>query len=462
MHTRIARHGALPALTAALMLNLVATPPALAQGRPDLVAQSLADPTLRHVPGELLVQFRAGTSAARQAAVLARIDGRVVQRLKDAAQRRDGRGDLQRVDFGTGLALAAALQALQQDAAVDFAEPNWIYTTQAVSDDTYYVSGQLWGMYGATSSPANAFGSGAAEAWAAGKTCSADVVVGVIDEGMHVGHRDLRDNVWTNPGEIPGNGIDDDGNGHIDDIQGWDFVSDDASVFDGRADDHGTHVAGTIAGKGGNGVGVAGVCWDLQLISAKFLGATGGTTANAIAAVDYMTDLKLRHGLKMAATSNSWGGGGYSQGLKDAIGRAGDADILFVAAAGNNGRDADSSPSYPAAYDNDNIISVANITSSGALAGTSNYGAVSVDIGAPGSGIWSTLPGRFRFQSKYGSYSGTSMAAPHVSGAAALYLSQNPGASAAQIKAAILGAAVPTASLAGRTVTGGRLYVGGF
>jgi subtilisin family serine protease len=452
----------LAVLTAAMVISTALPGVAQAQGRPDLVARSLADSQLRYVPGEMLVQFRAGATAARQAAVLARIDGQVAQRLKLAAQRRDGRGDLQRVNFRSGLAMAAALRALQDDAAVDFAEPNWIYTTQAVSDDTYYTSGQLWGMYSAGSSPANAFGSGAADAWAAGKTCSADVVVGVIDEGMHVRHRDLRNNVWTNPGEIDGNGIDDDGNGRVDDINGWDFVANDASVFDGRADDHGTHVAGTIAGQGGNGTGVAGVCWNLQLISGKFLGTTGGTTANAIQAVDYMTDLKLRHSLKMVATSNSWGGGGFSQGLKDAISRAGDADILFIAAAGNGGQNADVSPSYPAAYDNDNIISVANITSSGALSGSSTYGAVSVDIGAPGTGIWSTLPGRFKFQSKYGSYSGTSMATPHVSGAAALYLSQNPGATAAQIKAAILGSAVPTASLAGKTVTGGRLNVSGF
>lgn len=447
-----------------LLLSLAVALPmaAQAQGRPDLVARSLADAQMRHVPGELLVQFRADASPARQAAALARIDGRLAQRLLDRAQRRDGRGDLQRVSYRSGLAMAVALRALQADEAVDFAEPNWRYTTQAESDDTYYTSGQLWGMYSATSNPANAYGSGAADAWAAGKTCSDDIVVGVIDEGMHVRHKDLRANVWVNPGEIAGNGIDDDGNGRIDDVNGWDFVSNDASVFDGRADDHGTHVSGTIGGVGGNGQGVAGVCWNLKMVSGKFLGATGGTTANAILAVDYMTDLKARHNLKMVATSNSWGGGGFSQGLKDAIDRAGAAGILFVAAAGNNGRNADVSPSYPAAYDSDNIISVANITSNGGLSGSSNYGATSVDIGAPGTGVWSTLPGRFKFQSKYGSYSGTSMAAPHVSGAAALYLSLNPGATAAQVKAAILDSATPTPSLAGKTVTGGRLNVSGF
>ncbi len=445
-----------------LLLAAAALPlAAQAQGRPDLVQRSLAAGAA-HVPGELLVQFRAGASAEARASALARIDGRVLKMLRAAERRNDGRGDLLRVAFRSGLAMAAALRALQDDAAVDFAEPNWIYTTQAVSDDTYYTSGQLWGMYSATSSPSNAYGSGAADAWAAGKTCSSDIVIGVIDEGMHVGHKDLKDNVLSVPGEIPGNGIDDDGNGYVDDVNGWDFVSDDASVFDGSADDHGTHVSGTIGGKGGNGQGVAGVCWNIKLVSGKFLGANGGTTADAILAVDYMTDLKTRHGLNMPATSNSWGGGGFSQGLKDAITRAGNADILFVAAAGNSGVNADVSPMYPAAYDNANIISVANITSTGALASSSNYGAVSVDLGAPGTGIWSTVPGRFKFQSKYASYTGTSMATPHVSGAVALYKSLNPGATAAQIKAAILAAAIPTPSLAGKTVTGGRLSVSGF
>lgn len=451
-------------LIAAAAATLLA-PVAQAQGRPDLVARSLAAKA-PYLAGELLVQFRADASDADRARALARIEGRTLTRLLAAAQRRDGRGELQRVGFRASLDIAAALRALQADAAVDFAEPNWRYTTQAsaqdVSDDPYFTSGQLWGMYGAGTTPANAYGSGAAAAWAAGKTCSSDVVVGVIDEGMHTRHRDLRGNIWTNPGEIAGNGLDDDGNGYADDVNGWDFFNGDASVFDGQGDDHGTHVSGTIAGKGGNGTGVAGVCWNLNLVSAKFLGPSGGSTADAILAVDYMTDLKSRHGLQMVATSNSWGGGGFSQGLLDAIERAGAADILFIAAAGNGGQNMELVNSYPAGYDSANIISVANITSSGALSGTSNYGVTRVDLGAPGTAVWSTVPGRFKFQSKYASYSGTSMATPHVSGAAALYKSLHPAATAAEVKAAILAATIPTASLAGKTVTGGRLDVSGF
>jgi subtilisin family serine protease len=238
-------------------------------------------------------------------------------------------------------------------------------------------------------------------------------------------------------------------------------------------DDHGTHVAGTI-GAQSNGVGVAGVNWNVTMIPAKFLGRQGGSTLNAIKAVNYITDLKTRHGLNIVATNNSWGGSGMSIGLLDAINRAGNAGILFIAAAGNGGKDGngdnnDATPSYPSNYQCTNgntrgwdcVISVAAITNAGAKSSFSNYGVNMVDIGAPGSAIVSTLPTR-QGDSSYGSYSGTSMATPHVTGAAALYASTHPGATALEIKNAILASAVPTASLAGRTVSGGRLNVSGF
>ena len=199
-------------------------------------------------------------------------------------------------------------------------------------------------------------------------------------------------------------------------------------------------------------------------MNAKFLGSTGGTTANAVKAVDYFTNLKNAQGLNIAATSNSWGGGGFSQALADAITRANTAGILFVAAAGNSTLDCNISACYPANYPQDNVISVASITSTGAISSFSNFGATTVDIGAPGSGIWSTVPvsSKGRVVASYASYSGTSMATPHVSGAVAMYKAANPLATAAQIKAAILNAATPTASLSGKTLTGGRLNVAGF
>jgi subtilisin family serine protease len=441
-------------LAGAILACVSASGVAFAGGQPELVLRGLQSGTA-HVPGELLVKFRDGTDTATQDAVRRNLGA---QKLESV------RGELQLVRLPAGQDIAAAVRGLSRVSAVEYAEPNWIYTHSATSNDPYYTNGSLWGMYGDATSPANQFGSQAGEAWAAGHTSCGDVWVGVIDEGYMYTHTDLAANAGTNPGEIPGNGIDDDGNGYVDDVYGWDFDGNNNTVFDGVDDDHGTHVAGTIGAVGGNGTGVAGVCWNVKLINAKFLGKRGGTTANAIKAVDYMTDLKTRHGLNMVATNNSWGGGGFSQGLQDAIGRAGNAGILFIAAAGNSGANNDTTASYPSNYPNANIIAVAALTSSGALASYSQYGATTVDICAPGSGIYSTVPARSQGNvvSGYASYSGTSMATPHVAGAAALYKSSHPGASAADVKAAIMGSAVPTASCNGKVVSNGRLNVSGF
>lgn len=416
--------------------------------------QAEANPGISYVPNQVLVKFIRGLSENQKAAVLARVGGQVEEKILTKTMQRFGDND--------GIYLVhtplAALEAISKIRGTEiiYAEPNYIYTHDATSNDPYFTNGSLWGMNGT-------YGSNAAMAWANNHTGSSTVYVGVIDEGAMFTHDDLAANFWTNPFD-PVDGVDNDGNGYIDDIHGWDFDGNNNTTFDGSSDDHGTHVAGTIGAVGGNGTGVVGVNWYIKMISAKFLGNNGGTTANAIKAVDYITDLKIRHGLNIPATNNSWGGGGFSQALKDAIDRAGVQNILFVAAAGNNSSNNDSSPSYPASYSSTNIIAVASITSTGALSSFSNYGATSVDIGAPGSGIYSTLPVRKgnKIISGYGSYSGTSMATPHVTGGCALYASTHPGASAADIKNAILSNATPTASLSGKCVTGGRLNVGSF
>jgi len=454
----------------------------LLEGRRLLAADftgTLSRGGLEYVTNEFLVQYSARAQPAEQNASAFAVDTSILEIIRTKAMQANGLGDLARVSLGAGVDMETAMKAMKQNPNVLYVEPNYIYRPSVVSNDTYYTNGSLWGMYSNDSPSAvgpanttNQFGSQAEKAWNTNITGNANVIIGVIDEGMQFNHPDLIDNAWLNPFEVDGDGIDNDGNGYIDDMRGWDFVSNNNSVYDGTADDHGTHVAGTIGATGGNGTGVVGVNWDVTMISLKFLGATGGTTANAVKALDYVTDLKNRHGINIVATSNSWGGGGYSQSLQDAIIRSAKKDILFVAAAGNGGGDGigdsnDSVANYPSNYNTtmgtstataasyDSVIAVASITSSGALSSFSNFGATTVDIAAPGSGIWSTLP-----SNTYGSYSGTSMATPHVAGAVALYASTKPvGTSANSIRQAILQSATPTTSLSGKTVTGGRLNV---
>jgi subtilisin family serine protease len=415
----------------------------------------------QYKPGEVLIKFTEGLSAISKLPILSLIGGTVAETILTKTMQQAGLSEGVLI-VKTTKEVAQVLALLKDLPGVEFAEPNFIYRHQATVNDPYYTNGSLWGMYGATTTPANQYGSGAGVDWRSNAIGSSSVIVGVIDEGFMTTHPELSANTWVNPYETA-NGVDDDGNGYIDDVNGWDFAANNASVYDGTSDDHGTHVAGTIGAKGGNGTGVAGVCWNVKMISLKFLGDNGGTTDGAIKAIDYLTDLKNRHGLNVVASNNSWGGSGFSQALQNAIARANTAGILFVAAAGNGGSDGvgdnnDQVPYYPSNYTNANVIAVASITSSGALSSFSNYGAQSVDIGAPGSGIYSTLPYTGSTPA-YGSYSGTSMATPHVTGAVALYKSINPSATAAQIKAAILDTGAPTSSLSGKCVTSDRLQI---
>ncbi|UQN09258.1 S8 family peptidase [Deinococcus sp. QL22] len=420
---------------------------------------ALVSPAGQFEEGEVIVQLGAGLSAQS----LTALSTLGVQSLETLAV--VGGASLLRVQITDGQSVLAKVQALNASPLVRFAEPNWIYQHQATASDNYFTDGTLWGMAGDASTPANAFGSQAAEAWTKGSVGNDSVYIGIIDEGYQFDHPDLTGNAWLNPFD-PADGRDNDGNGYIDDTRGWDFANSDNTVYDGGTrgslDSHGTHVAGTIGGTANNG-GVVGVNHNVTMISGKFLGRRGGNTADAIKAVDYFTDLKKRHGLNIVATNNSWGGGGYSQAMYEAIVRGANANILFIAAAGNSGTNNDTTASYPSNYDTrsgagfDAVIAVAAIDKTGALASFSQYGKTSVDIGAPGVAIMSSVP-----YNKYSSYNGTSMATPHVAGAAALYASTHPGAPAASIRDAILNSAVATSSLTGKTVTGGRLNVSGF
>jgi len=289
----------------------------------------------------------------------------------------------------------------------------------------------------------------APEAWDV-STGSSSTTVAVIDTGVDISHPDLDSHIWTNPGESGGgketNGVDDDGNGLVDDVHGWDWWNDDNTVYDsGDGDAHGTHVAGTIAAETNNGAGVAGVCWSCKIMPLKFLGPAGGYTSDAILAINYA----VAEGAKVI--NASWGGSTNSSALKDAIDAAGAAGVLFVAAAGNDNANTDTSPHYPSSYTSTNLLSVAAIDSAGNRSSFSSYGPTSVDLGAPGSNILSTLPG-----GTYGYYSGTSMATPHVSGVAAVVAATGV-TNVNTLRTRILDSAQPSNAMSGITTTGGVL-----
>lgn len=281
--------------------------------------------------------------------------------------------------------------------------------------------------------------------WAKGITGSSDIIVAVIDTGIDLTHPDLVGNIFINKNEIPGNKIDDDKNGFVDDVNGWNFVDNNNNPADDH--DHGTHCAGVIGASGNNTLGVAGVNWKVRILPLKFLAAKGGgTLEGAIDAINYATMMGAH------VMSNSWGGGDRSDLLFNAIKKAQDKGILFVAAAGNDRADNDKKPHYPSNYELDNIVAVAAMDNKDNLASFSCYGKTSVHVAAPGVDVYSTVRG-----GKYSMMSGTSMACPHVAGVAALTLSQNPGLTYKELKQRLIAGSIPVANITGKVQAGGRV-----
>ncbi|MEO0453709.1 MAG: S8 family serine peptidase [Verrucomicrobiota bacterium] len=343
--------------------------------------------------------------------------------------------------------LQLKIKQLKATGQFEYVEPNWQVTVQQVPSDSSFTNGDLWGLQNTgQSGGVSGVDVNAVNAWAT-TTGSSSVVVGVVDSGIRYTHQDLSANMWTNPGEIPGNGQDDDNNGYVDDVFGINAINGSGDPMDDN--DHGTHVAGTIAATANNGSRHVGVAYNVRVMGLKFLGANGsGNTSDAIECIEYA----INEGVDIL--NNSWGGGGFSQALLDVIEAANNAGILFLAAAGNSSSDNDAVDSYPSNYEVENVIAVAAIDRAGNLASFSSFGARTVDLGAPGVSILSCTA---QSDSSYSFFNGTSMATPHVAGVAALLMSEYPTASVSELRNRLLNTTVPLNSLAGRTVTGGMV-----
>jgi thermitase len=347
----------------------------------------------------------------------------------------------------------SVIKLLEQNSAVEYIEPNYIYRISKTPTDPMF--GKLWGLSNVGQSDRGIGTAGididAEKAWDITQG-SDQTVVAVIDTGIDYNHPDLKENIWTNQKELNGKpGVDDDGNGYIDDIHGFAFVDKPVPTTNPMDDNgHGTHCAGTIGARGNNGIGVVGVSWNVKMMALKFLGADGsGTLEGAIKAIDYART----NGAKIL--SNSWGGGGESQALREAILSANSAGALFIAAAGNDGANIDNNPHYPASYDVPNMLAVAAIDNNGRLASFSNYGKRATHVAAPGVNVFSSYIKASAADTGYQTLSGTSMATPHVSGVVALLLSKEPNLTNLQLKERIISSSRKMAALKNRVASGG-------
>lgn len=338
------------------------------------------------------------------------------------------------------------LYKLQSDTAnIEYAEPNWIQRIpKPVSNTRQYIEFEIENSPNDPLFNQQYMHSKIETPFAWNKTTgSKEVIIAVIDTGVDYLHKDLRSNIFSNPNELV-DGIDNDRNGYVDDINGWDFINGDNNPIDDNA--HGTHCAGIIGAVGNNGEGIVGINWQVSILPCKFLDRYGsGSTIDAVEAIYYAADMGVD------IMSNSWGGGQYSKALYDAITYAKDKGILFVAAAGNESNDNDDSPSYPASYTIPNVVSVAATDTNDKLASFSNYGKNTVHIAAPGVSILSTV-----LRNSYQQFSGTSMACPTVSGAAGLLKAAYPNLNYLNIKSKLMDSADQVVS----NVVSGRLNIG--
>ncbi len=401
----------------------------------------------KYSPTRIMVQADNLKEAKR---IAAEFDLKVVKDFKALSKARGHWYGVFEAKKGSSLAVAEMVQILNTIPGIRQAGLDYEVSIVLTPNDPKF--SELWGLHntGQTGGTADA-DIDAPEAWDLA-TGSANVIIAVIDTGVDYNHTDLSPNMWHNPAETPGNGIDDDSNGYVDDIYGIDGCNNDADPWDDHY--HGTHCAGTIGAKGNDGFGVVGVNWNVKIMALKFLNSSGsGSTSDAVECMNYLIDQKQK-GQNIIASSNSWGGGGADQSLLDAINTAGNLGVLFIAAAGNNSSNNDSTPFYPACYDSQYVVAVAATDHNDALASFSNYGANTVELGAPGVSIVSDSPG-----GGFRTLSGTSMATPHVSGAVGLMAAVFPNDTAMQRKNRILEYVDPIPALSGKTITGGRLNV---
>jgi subtilisin family serine protease len=395
-----------------------------------------ADPTLLYNPSAIFVKFESDKSEEYRANVRALV----------------GDGWLEKYTIVPNVELVHVRGSIPEAIArvrpfVVYAEPDYVQHALNTPNDPSF--GLEWGLKNVGQTVNGDPGTAgddirATQAWDM-FTGDPNFIIADIDTGIQYTHPDLAANIWTNPGEVAANGIDDDGDGFIDDVHGWDFYTPDNDPMDQNG--HGTHTSGTVGAVGNNGVGVTGVNWHCKLMAMRFLGPSGsGVSSGAVSCMQFLVAKNVK------VSNNSWGGGPFDQTLHDTIANSGSIGHLFVCAAGNNSQNNDSTAFYPATFNLSNQIVVAATTNDDLRASFSNYGLNSVALGAPGDNVYSTWLG-----STYMYDSGTSMATPHVAGAVAMVYALNPTFTYQQVKYRILSTVRPIPSMAGITVSGGIL-----